>query len=611
MTGRDLLESMSLIDDQLVEEAEKKPFPTDIRKPRSGAERRLPIKKVLLIAAAIGVTVTLVGCAVAYVMHRTDFQVGQQEATKPVLAENGWRIEGYEPITEQVLSLSGLEGSPNFQAVQEWYDFKRAYDPDHLKQVTLQQEGKIPQFPAEYDSYMLYSQEMKDRLDEILDKYDLKPVGEILDFRTERNLYAALGVDAFLKTEGGITVTGDGGGCYENGNFWLNLGFDLPEDPESQVKQTWGILRWNRKECFSDDLITIEETGDWEEWNYTAASGRTALILRSPSDWRGWIIFPREDGVLSLQIEARRDIFTNDGEKDTVVFEYTSNRQLEAVAEAVDRGIEPRLVTREDVENQPQPSYEATQNGYTIALKQVETDGYLAYLTIGITAPEGTVISHSTREGREKEPFYIETRVFNTLTSETGDIGYGGWSPKEDGDGKDNTEDIVIAAKASGAETGKAPFAPGSQWTLYIEDLIHTDLTEDMYPREETLAEGEWRFPFTIGEEDGDFREAELLSEPIITKAEIGWDGEGKPVLVDMEITSFKLRKYTAELSCEDANVGILAVSCVDRQRAQIVMKDGSSVELSDEHDPIDLDQVDYVLLTDGTKLFMPENFAD
>ena len=94
MTGKDLLESLSFIEDRFVEETGGSASSKDAQDARRAGARRIPIKKVLLIAAAIAVMLTLVGCAVAYVMHMKDFQVGQQEATKPVYAYYGNRIEG-------------------------------------------------------------------------------------------------------------------------------------------------------------------------------------------------------------------------------------------------------------------------------------------------------------------------------------------------------------------------------------------------------------------------------------------------------------------------------------------------------------------------------------
>lgn len=606
MTGRDLLMELSFIEGRFVDEAETADIPA--REGRIGSGGRLSVKKGLLIAAVITVMLTLVGCAVAYVMHRKDFQVGQQEATKPVYGENGWSIEGYEPITEQVLTLSGLEGSSNFLAAQEWYDFLKCYDPDNQLLVKLGEEGEIQEFPGEYDAYNIYTQEMRDKLDEIVKTYDLKLAGEELPFPTEKSLYNALGLETLLTTEDGVTVAGNGGGCYENGNFRLTLSLEVPADEESQMETTSGVLQWSRKDCFSESLVTIEETDDWEEWNYTCASGRTALILRSHTDSRGWIIWDRGDGILSLQVSVRRDTGYSDEERQWWEYQFMSNRQLELLAQAIDGSVEPKLVSQENVEIQDTSA--ATQNGYTVRLKSIETDGWDAYITLAITAPEGTVISRSTRPGEEDLP--IEPHNDDFLVSGTGETVYfaTSWSPQEDGDGKDNTNEIVLLASGA-TEDGEAPFALGSTWTLKMENLTTYYFDPETYnDYTETLAEGLWEFPITIGEANGDFREVEVAEKPVKLQGSVGMNPDGSYRYEDVAITSFRLHHFGAMLTQERYTSF--------HGSFYAVMKDGSRTELSSAwgggntqylraKTPLELDQVASVLLPDGMTLSLPE----
>lgn len=605
MTGKDLLTTLSGIEARFVEEAEMTSMP---RKAWNTSEGRISARRVLLVAAAAAVMVTLVGCAVAYVMQRKDLQVGQQEAVKPVYGENGWSIEGYEPVKEQVLTLSGLEGSSGFRAAKEWYEFKRDYDPELELLVKLQEEGKLQTFPAEYDAYNIYTQEMKDKLDEIVKTYDLKLAGEELHFRTEKNLYDALGIDTLLKTENGVTVAGNGGSYYENGNFQLNLRLTVPADEESQMETTSATLQWSRKDCFSESLVTIEETEDWEEWNDTLASGRTALILRSHTDSRGWIIWDRGDGILSLQVGVRRDMGYSDEEKQWWEYQFMSNHQLEKIAQTIDSSVEPKLVSREDVENQSPVS--STQDGYTVELKGIETDGWDAYITLAITAPEGTVISRSTRPGEEDLP--IEPHNGDFLVSASGEEVYfaTSWVPQEDGDGKDNTQDIVLLASGA-TEDGEAPFRLGSSWTLKMENLTTYYFDpETANDYTDTLAEGLWEFPITIGEKHGDFREAELVEEPVSLRGSVGMNPDGSHRYENVAITSFRLHHFGATVTQERY--------ASFQGSFYAVMKDGSKAELSSAwgggntqylraRSPLDLEQVDHVLLSDGTKLAMSE----
>lgn len=609
MNGKDLLQAMDYVKGKYIEEAETV-LPEKARP-------RLSLRRPLMVAALVTMAMLLVGCAVVYVWKMQNIKVGDQTATKPVIAENGMDILGYEEVNQQVLTLAGLKGTPGYQAAMEWFQFKQSYDPDHVLHMQMIEDGTVPDFPAEYGDYNLYSQEMKDKLDAILETHGLKPAGASLDFRTVKNLCAALGVERIQAVENGVTVSVSGGNCRENGNFSLSLDFTLPEAPENEIDTTWGTLRWNRKDCFSEDLIAIEDTGDWKEWNYTTASGNEVLIIRSDSDWRGWLLCDRGEAILSLQVEARLDLGNNDGERTWWDYLYLTDKQMEQIADAVDFGIQPKIVTQADVDNQPVPSNAKTQDGYTVELKKVETDGQIAYITLGITAPEGKIISRTTREGHEDDPYHITHANLGCLTPLDGDVMAcsSPMNPQEDGDGLNNTQDFIIVGEAL-MQDGSQPFAPGKVWKLRLEDLIATYFDEERYTAvEELLAEGEWEFEITFDEEHGDFREIEMLQEPIIMNAEVGFRDDGTDVYEDVKVTSFVLHSMSAMLSHERNSAPLFTGR--DRH-IYAVMQDGNRIEIqgSGAHTgkayfqmetPIDVTQVDHVLLPDGTKLMAPE----
>lgn len=609
MTGKDLLMGLNFINGQLVEEAENCDF-SELETRRHPMRSSQTLKKGLLIAAAVAVTLLLVGCAVVYALKVQDMKIGDIMETRPVLATDGISIIGYEDVSCQVLTLAGMKGTPGYQAALEWYAFKQEYDPDRAIQRSVWEN--YPEFPEEYASYRLYSQEMKDKLDEILETYDLKPAGASLDFRTLKNMCAALGVERIQTADNDVSIKVNSGVCRENGNFCLCMDIGLPEDGENQINATTGSLLWSRKDCFSEDLITIADTGDWQEWNYKTASGSNVLILRSPSDWRGWILCDRGEAILSLQVEARSDIGNNVDGKSWWDYLYMTDRQLEQIADAVDFGIQPRVATQEDVANQPAASDAVTQDGYTVELKSVETDGWVARITMRITAPEGTVISHNPKEGFENESYSIRpTNFYNDFYPVAGrDVsGSGAWNPQEDNDGLDNTQDIVLVKRIN-MEDGSAPFGPGKVWKVRFEDLESSYWDGENHAFvEEILAEGEWEFEITFGEDNGDFREIELLREPVATKAAGGWYPDGTDAEVDVEITSFKLRRFST--SIEHNGEDYLDFTWMNGKSMCAVMKDGSRIEIRGMQDmPLDLDQVDYVQLVDGTKLPVPEGAA-
>lgn len=595
MNGKDIFIGLRYIDEDLIEEAE---FHTFSAKPACRT-----IRRPLLVAAVIALTLLLVGCAVVYVMKMQDMKLGQQQKSYDAFDYDTLEYLGKETYTEQVFTVAGLQGTPAYQAAQEWFNFKQSYDPDYV--IRGEVWGNEPEFPPEYQSYNIYTQEMKDKLDEITEKYGLKLAGGNLEFRTVKNMCQALNIERFQTVQNDVTISIDSGGARENGNFSLNLDIAFPEDTDGELTATWGVLRWSRKDCFTEDVITFEDTGDWKEWNYTTASGNEVLIIRSPSDWRGWIICDREEAILSLQVETRSDAGYNVDGKTWWEYQYLTDGQMEQIADAIDFGIQPRLVSQEDVDNQPDVPASATQNGYTLTLKSVETDGYVARILVGVTAPEGVDI----------ESLDIGTGTAgDELIPPSGRVyGSGGFNDVPDGDGLANTKDLLLEANLHFAdeEEDTATFAPGSTWNLHIENLV-----ADKYDAaERILAEGEWLFPITFNETNSDYREIELLTEPVQADACIGWKMDGTDVLVEFTVTSFKLRKFSSsmqwdliEYEGEKDFGGSADFYCWTGNFTYAVMKDGTKVQmLSGQHEaPIDLDQVSHIILADGTQIPVP-----
>lgn len=609
MNSRDLIQSMNYVGEDLINEAEYGKFEVRRTQAETKAYGHRRFHKPLLIAALIGLMVFLMGCAV-YVLKMQDLRLGQEEITYDAF-DDSMEYLGKETYTQEVFTLTGLEGTAQYQASKEWYDFKQSYDPDY--KILESVKGNYPEFPAEYDAYGLYSLGMKNKVDEILKAYDLKPVGARLEFRTLRNMLAALGIEKFQTAENQVTINVAAGGCYENGNFALALDFTFPASAENELDSTWGMLRWNRSDCFSDDLFAIRQTGDWKEWNYTTASGDDVLIIRSPSDWRGWILCKRADGIMSLQVEAKAELWNNVDGKTWADELFLTDKQMELLADAIDFGIQPRVATQEDVKNQPAAPDAATQDGYTVKVKSVETDGWIARIVLSITAPEGTVISRNPVPGFENERYNIRTTNLDNFNPTSGrdTSGSGGWNAEEDGDGLDNTQDIVMEARYT-MEDGSAPFASGKTWIIHFEDLVGSYWDSQNSKRvEEHLATGEWTFEITFDDSNGDYREIELLTEPVTVGVSTGWKADGTDVVEDVTITSVKLRKYSLTIT-HDGPEGT-DFSYINRQRMYAVMKDGSEIEILgtgriyQAYGEIDFEQLDYIQLADGTKLTVPE----
>lgn len=298
------------------------------------------------------------------------------------------------------------------------------------------------------------------------------------------------------------------------------------------------------------------------------------------------------------------------------------------------------------------------QNGWTVELRSALTDGEKAYIIIGVTAPEDVILDKRVEDGAVKDWY----NPGNSTLFDSGDIvipsvpaismdqNYyyqSGRSWVEDGDGLANTKNLVISLNLAKVYRDEPcglekPFAPEIDFTIHIEDIVHeyedeayleelmngkyagqTDVmltneeTQRLY-KKETLVEGTWEFTVNFAAVDEGI---ELLSEPVTVHADI-WRNFGDSIedyayfREDITVTSVILRPLTVTISYEDCNGGP-TFSRYDTV-SYVVMKDGSKIALNDygssgvggkmleAESPIILEEVDHILLADGTKLMAP-----
>ena len=588
MNGKNMLFGLQYIGDDLVENAEFGQFSTDTGK--NGRPRRA-IRRPLLAAALIGAALLLVGCAVAYVLNLEKIKISAGTEQRDYSLVDGVYVKDPHTVNTTTLTLAGLEGSDAYKACADFYVFQEEYTANGEK---MAENGTVPE-----DYWETYSDVMNAKAQELAEKYGLKPEGKLLEFRTVRNLCDALGVERFARENPEISVNIGGGSCYDTGNFWLNLDLVFPEGKGYAVLNSPGTLRWNRKDCFSRDYRALTDSGDWVEKNYTTASGSSVLILYSPTQETGFVICDRGEALMTLEFNANIEYLSEEGGVVSSELVRMTDRQLELVADAVDFSIHPKTPTQADVEAQKAISREATQNGYTLTLKGVETDGYVARILLSLAAPEGTTFP------TDGNLIFAE----DTLVDENGVEAMGAFSIEsvDDGDGKSNTADLLLIRNRA-TEGGSAPFTAGTTWNLYLVDIVYSAWNAESGIIRDTLAEGEWMLPISFDDENGDYRELELVSDPITMEASVGWDATGKDAPESFRVTSVKLRSQSISLTADVGEKTYADFFFLNGNGTYVVMKDGSMVEVMNQafRQPIDPEQADYVLFADGTKLTVP-----
>ena len=580
MNGQEIFLGLSYISRKYIEEAE-----TETVSGGTGKAHR--IRRPFLLAAVIALLLLLVGCAAVYVLKMEHVKISSGTDQRDYSLVDGVYVKDPHTVSTTTLSMAGLKGSNAYKACADFYAY----------------ETELRASASASGDWTGYDDAINAKAQELAEQYGLKPEGQPLTFRTTRNLCNALGVERFVRNSQDVSIDVDQGFCRDSWNFFVLLRFAFPEDQGYEVTYTSGALYWNRQDTFSSDYITLEDRGDWVERNYTTSAGNTVLILTSPSQERGYIICDRGDALVTVWLDVNPELLSEDAGVVSAEYLHMTDAQLNMVADALDFAIQPNIPTQADVDAQAAPPQEATQNGYTLKLKSVETDGYAARVVVGITAPEDVDI----------ESLNISTgRTFFRTPDRESMGGSGAFNDVTDGDGLANTKDLVAEFTVSFLD-GLRPFELGATWDLDITDLY----VDQWLPTSRVLTEGDWHFSIIFDETNTDYDALELISSPITATACTGWSLDGKDVLMEFPISSFKLRKFSSEITQDTA-------AETEEQRraapsadfygwrdhfAYAVMKDGTKIQLLERTncEPIDLAQVDYVLLADGTKLPVPQ----
>ena len=571
MNGQEIFLGLSYISRKYIEEAETETV-------SGGAGKAHRIRRPFLLAAVIALLLLLVGCAAVYVLKMEHVKISSGTGQRDYSLVDGVYVKDPHTVGTTTLSMAGLKGSNAYKACADFYAY----------------ETELRASASASGDWAGYDDAINAKAQELAEQYGLKPEGQPLTFRTTRNLCDALGVERFVRNSQDVSIDVDQGFCRDSGNFFVLLRFAFPEDQGYEVTNTSGALYWIRQDTFSREYFTLEDRGDWVERNYTTSAGNTVLILTSPSQERGYIICDRGDALMTVWLDVNPELLSEDAGVVSAEYLHMTDKQLDIVADALDFAIQPNVPTQADVDAQAAPPQEATQNGYTLKLKSVETDGYVARVVVGVTAPEDVDIE-SLNISTGRTFFRTPGRDSNGINGDFNDV--------TDDDGLANTKDLV-AEFTDPFLDGLRPLELGAAWDLDITDLY----VDQWRPTSRVLTEGDWHFSITIDESCTNYREIELLSEPITLKASTGWRADGTDCLEAFPVTSMKLRSQSISLTADTGENTYADFFCFDRTIACVVLKDGSRVDILNQclEKPIDLDQADYVLLPGDTKLPVP-----
>lgn len=591
MNGKDLLTELGNIHEKYYMEAENDTLPASPR-----------IRRPLLLAALIALMLLLVGCGVVYMLKMQNLKLGETQVT-----EERWNKEQHtlveQTLSQQTLTLSGLKGTPSYQAAQEWYEFEQTYDPDH--KIINSIWGNIPEFPEKYDFYSPYSQEMVDKIEEICQKYHLKLIFDPASAQSTKAMINYLGIDSILLPDAPAQASFDTASYYKVGYFYTDVTFQMTGGEDAWPFVSTLTYIYTPKDCFNNNLYHL--TGDdWQERNYLTKSGWEVLILRSPSEWASWVFCDVGDATVTLRVETINQVYTDQNGYPEVIETPMTEEQLNQILDTINFDLEFHPGDPSILEGQKaSTNLSQTQNGYTIEVKEIFTDGYRTAVTLGLTAPEDVDLEQYLNE----PGIFFDRQEFEATTKS--ESGSGALNCRADNDGKANTIEFFGMIERDTKE-GFA-FPKGVTCNLYLEDLYAATWDDPLNPL--LSVEGIWNFDITL--EDGDWRALEFIRDPITMKVRSGRDTNGNDVFEDVTITSLTLRRLGGMfISTWDKGVLDIANSRAGKFPT-VVLKDGREITLTGyltihntekDGNMIPLDEVDHLVLIDGTVLYPVES---
>ena len=252
-------------------------------------------------------------------------------------------------------------------------------------------------------------------------------------------------------------------------------------------------------------------------------------------------------------------------------------------------------------QNAKEVGQSVTVNGYTGTVESAIADSRTAYIKLRLEGPRPFTKEWILFNPRwtSDDHQYMEESFYRKGNSPKEHSPYGGGSWVYD-DPVGNTISILIRLDQS-HDPSAPTFEVGIPYILHLTDLTENDSGEPAV----VVAEGEWNFEIIFDHLNEET--VELLSQPV----EICANG------VSLNLTSLKLRTMGLDAAfdpTDPSDIRTMAVLVLSK----VVLKDGTTVSIMPTSFdpsgsaglsldcPIDLAEVDYVELRDGTQLPMP-----
>lgn len=164
------------------------------------------------------------------------------------------------------IALSGYKDSPESQALAEWNDFLIHYDTDHEIADQIGNGVFVVEGREDWSMYRIYSYEMGEKLDEIVERYGLKLHTEFNVINQDELIYRVGG--SFMDKKNMTWAY-----IYEDGTFFVS-GDEILKGCGTTAFQ----LNRSVKGTFDESELNIGRIEDYMEWQYMTTCGEPVLL---------------------------------------------------------------------------------------------------------------------------------------------------------------------------------------------------------------------------------------------------------------------------------------------------------------------------------------------
>jgi len=386
--------------------------------------RRRLKRKIAILAAVICLLVGVTTIAAAHGW----FGLRELEFQEPVEVTQPDGEVAEEMVPTGLISLQGYHDTPEYRAMEEWQAFLASYDDGGL----LERLGNDPSgFEEEYGLYLVYSQEMADAFDGILEKYGLRKHTDMIDdLYTNEALYAQVGGDFLGENQAYSTY------MYEDGTFKFDGEIELVE---------YGVLDYQFMRCvrgsFTDVLLSVGNVREYREWVYETACGVPVTLALGP--FKALVVADLPDSFVTINVLAGEESAPQPFSSGALL-----EKNLERFADSFDFSTltpvqEPVIVDAEPEPGEIPPEEDlfllrtgireaAAQKFYTEWITLVENEEREAVLEtihypVTVTVAEG---SFTAEKAEDFLPYYdeifteelLEADMINRYTKEWADL---------------------------------------------------------------------------------------------------------------------------------------------------------------------------------------------